>query len=97
MKKYKALKDISYWGIKAGEVYDTNGEWVNYHVYHMLEPLLEAGIIEEVPERLTVEFTTSLVTGCALVIHIKCKTKEHAQERQEKILAFCKELDAKNE
>lgn len=46
--KYKALKDVPYWGIKAGEVYYTdNSRPVNAYVYNMVEPLLEAGIIKE--------------------------------------------------
>lgn len=61
MKKYKALKDVPYWRIKAGEVYEEEynafgqNQIQTSFIYLYITPLLEAGIIEEVPERLTVE------------------------------------------
>ncbi len=71
MKKYRAIKDVPYWGIKAGEVYQSS-EWsygglggldlsfklpTGETMYTRLafEPLLQTGIMEEVSERLTVE------------------------------------------
>ncbi len=57
MTLYKALKDVDYWGISAGNVYheSDDGCLITRVAQVVIQPLIQLGIIEEVPEKLTAE------------------------------------------
>lgn len=78
MTRYKALKDVPYWSIKAGEVYNSQQQGKleylilpfqpSFQPSVIITPILEAGIIEEYKPR--EPLTRENIKGGEKYIHI---------------------------